>query len=127
MKTTVPFPVLEFHGDNISEFINHATEHWCTKENFPFTRSRNHQKNDNCFVEQKNGAIVREYVGCDQLSGFEEQALLTVVYTPLVSLLNFFMPTQKLKSKTRMGSKKIKVYDEPRSPFQRLMESRELP
>jgi hypothetical protein len=32
------------------------------------------------------------------------------------------MPTQKLKSKTRVGSKEIKVYDEPRSPFQRLME-----
>jgi hypothetical protein len=41
-------------------------------------------------------------------------------------LLNFFMPTQKLTSKTRVGSKEIKVYDELRSPFQRLLESREL-
>ena len=37
------------------------------------------------------------------------------------------MPTQKLTSKTRVGSKEIKVYDEPRSPFQRLMENTELP
>jgi hypothetical protein len=61
-------------------------------------------------------------VGYDRLSGFEEQALLAALYTPLTPLLNFFMPTQKLKSKTRVGSKEIKVYDEPRSPFQRLME-----
>jgi hypothetical protein len=37
------------------------------------------------------------------------------------------MPTQKLKSKNRVGSKEIKVYDEPKSPFQRLMESSQTP
>jgi hypothetical protein len=42
-------------------------------------------------------------------------------------LLNFFIPTQKLKSKTGSGSKEIKVYDEPRSPLQRLIECAELP
>ncbi|MDR2042128.1 MAG: DDE-type integrase/transposase/recombinase [Tannerella sp.] len=127
IKNTVPFPVLEFHSDNGSEFINNATEIWCKNEHLPFTRSRDHQKNDNCFVEQKNGAIVREYVGYDRLSGFQEQALLAAIHVPLVPLLNFFIPTQKLKSKTRVGSKEIKVYDEPRSPFQRLMENGELP
>jgi hypothetical protein len=78
-------------------------------------------------VEQKNGAVVREYAGYDRLSGTEEQALLAAVYLPLVPLLNFFMPTRKLTSKTRIGSKEIKVYDEPRSPFLRLLESAELP
>jgi hypothetical protein len=127
IRNSVPLPVLEFHSDNGSEFINHATEIWCAKENLPFTRSRDHQKNDNCFVEQKNGAVVREYVGYDRLEGLEEQALLAAVYTPLVPLLNFFMPTRKLKSKTRIGSKESRVYDEPRSPYQRLMEHTELP
>jgi hypothetical protein len=56
----------------------------------------------------------------------EEQALKATVSTPLVPVRNSFMPTQKLTSKTRVGSKKIKVYDEPRSPFQRLLESGEL-
>jgi hypothetical protein len=127
IKTAVPLPVLEFHSDNGSEFINNATQIWCAKENLPFTRSRDHKKNDNCFVEQKNGAVVREYVGYDRLSGLEERAFLAAVYKPLVPLLNFFMPSQKLKSKTRIGSKEIKVYDEPRSPFQRLFECAELP
>ena len=116
-------PVLEFHSDNGSEFINNFTEAWCKNNGIPFTRSRSNKKNDNCFVEQKNGAIVREYIGYDRLQGSEEQALLAAVYQPLVPLLNFFMPSQKLKSKTRIGSREIKVYDEQKSPFQRLMES----
>jgi hypothetical protein len=48
----------------------------------PITRNRDHKKNDNCFVEQKNGAVVREYIGYDRLSGFEEQFLLAAVCTP---------------------------------------------
>jgi transposase InsO family protein len=125
ITTTALLPVLEFHSDNGSEFINYATERWCTDNRIPFTRSRDHKKNDNCFVEQKNGAVVRSYVGYDRLEGFEEHALLAAVYQPLVPLLNFFMPTQKLTRKTRIGSKEIKVYDEPISPFQRLIESSE--
>jgi hypothetical protein len=125
----IPFPFLEFHSDNGSEFINTAVEKWCNDplHPVPFSRSRDHQKNDNCFVEQKNGAVVREYAGYDRLSGSEEQALLAAVYRPLAPLLNFFMPTRKLTSKTRTGSKEIKVYDEPRSPFVRLTESTGLP
>ena len=53
--------------------------------------------------------------------------MLADIYRPLVPLLNFFMPSQKLKSKTRVGSKETKVYDEPKSPFQRLMESPHTP
>jgi transposase InsO family protein len=127
IKSSVPLPVLELHSDNGSEFINHATEAWCKRESIPFTRSRDQRKNDNCFVEQKNGAVVREYIGYDRLEGLEEQALLAAVYQPLAPLLNFFMPTQKLKSKTRVGSKETRLYDEPRSPFQRLTESEKLP
>jgi hypothetical protein len=107
IKSSVLLPVLEFHSDNGSEFINNATEIWCKDNNIPFTRSRDHKKNDNCFVEQKNGAVVREYAGYDRLEGIQEQALLAEVYQPLTPLLNFFMPTQKLKSKTRVGSKEI--------------------
>ena len=110
-----------------SEFINNATEIWCKDNGIPFTRSRDHKKNDNCFVEQKNGAVVREYVGYDRLEGSQEQALLAAIYQPLVPLLNFFMPTQKLESKARIGSKEIKAYDDPASPFQRLLKSKEVP
>jgi transposase InsO family protein len=127
IKATALIPVSEFHSDNGSEFINNATERWCADNHIPFTRSRDHKKNDNCFVEQKNGAVVRSYVDYDRLEGLEEQALLAAVYQPLVPLLNFFMPSQKLITKLRIGSKEIKKYDKPTSPFQRLLESSETP
>ncbi len=125
IKSSLLLPVLEFHSDNGSEFINNATEIWCGKEKVPFTRSRSQKKNDNCFVEQKNGAVVREYIGYYRLEGQREHELVADIYRSLTPLLNFFMPTQKLVSKTRIGSKEIKKYDEPKSPYQRLMDSKE--
>lgn len=115
--------ILELHPDNGSEFINTVTEIWCKKEFISFTRNRSHQKNDNCFVEQKNGAVVREYVGYYKLEGQREQELVANMYQSLVPLLNFFMLTQKRISKTRVGSKEIKKYDDSQSPSQRLMDS----
>jgi hypothetical protein len=76
---------------------------------------------------RKQQPCVREYLGCDRLAGSEEQALPAAVYRPLVPLLNFFMPAQKLTGKTRIGSKEIKVYDQLQSPFRRLSEPEELP
>jgi hypothetical protein len=78
-------------------------------------------------VEQKNGAVLREYAGYDRIEGLEEQALLVAACKHPVPLLNLFMPARKLKGKTRAGSKEMKVYDEPKSPFVRLAECAALP
>ena len=40
--------------------------------------------------------------------------------------LNFFMPTFKLLSKERVGSRIIKKYETPKTPYERLMESQAL-
>jgi hypothetical protein len=126
---SLPFPLREFHSDNGSEFINQVITDWHRNPAcpIPFTRSRDHQKNDNCFVEQKNGAVVRQYIGYDRLEGDALQVRLAEVYRPLVPLLNFFMPTMKLAHKVKVGSKETRTYDEPRSPYQRLLESADLP
>jgi hypothetical protein len=123
--STLPFPLRGFHRDNGSEFINQVIADWLRNPvcPIPFTRSRDRQKNDNCFVEQKNGAVVRQYIGYDRLEGAPLQARLAEVYRFLLPLLNFFMPAMKLESKVKVGSKEIKKYDAPRSPYQRLLES----
>jgi hypothetical protein len=116
---------LEFHSDNGAEFINHAAEKWCNNPEHPvpFTRSRDRKKNGSAFAEQKNGAVVREYAGYYRLETEASKDLLDAVYRPLVPLLNFFMQAMKLAGKTRIGSKEIKKYDQPKSPYQRLMDS----
>ncbi len=55
----LPFPLLGLDSDNGSEFINQNLADWCRREHITFTRSRPYKKNDNCYVEQKNGSIIR--------------------------------------------------------------------
>jgi hypothetical protein len=126
VRATLPFPFLEYHSDNGSEFINESVAKWCHDEHVNFTRSRSHKKNDNCFVEQKNDKCVREYIGYDRMTTTGELASLTSVYLSLEPLLNFFMPSMKLLSKVKTGSKEIKKYDAPLSPYQRLLHSGQL-
>jgi Integrase core domain len=64
-----PFAILGIDTDNGGEFINEVMVAYCEQEHITFTRGRPYQKRDQCFVEQKNGAIVRQVVGYDRLVG----------------------------------------------------------
>ena len=55
-----PFPILGLDTDNGGEFVNEELVAYCVQEQITFTRGRPYQKRDQCFVEQKNGAIVRK-------------------------------------------------------------------
>jgi hypothetical protein len=124
IKSSLPFPFLGMDSDNGSEFINKPLLKWCAAEHIQFSRSRPYHKNDNCFVEQKNNSCVRNFIGYGRFSSAEERDALARVYRPLCLLLNYFMPTQKLLSKTRDGSRIKKVYDKNvLSPYQRLLAS----
>lgn len=120
----LPFPLLELHPDNGSEFITHYLKSWCINNHIDFTRSRSYHKNDNSHVEQKNNACVRNYVGYYRFDTASERDALNSVYHSLCPLLNYFMPTMKLIRKIRVGSKIHKVYEKtPKNPYQRLLES----
>jgi hypothetical protein len=127
IKSSLPFPFLGLDSDNGSEFINNALVKWANSEGIQFTRSRPYHKNDNCYVEQKNFSCVRNFVGYNRFSAAAECAALGKVYRSLCPLLNYFIPTQKLLNKTRVGSKTKKVYNkEIISPYQRLLASADL-
>ena len=127
IQASLPFPLLGLDSDNGGEFINSALLKWCQQENILFTRTRAYRKNDNCFVEQKNNSCVRNFVGYYRFSSVAGRDALTAIYLPLCPLLNYFIPTQKLLSKKRVGSKTKKVYDKNvLSPYQRLLASPEL-
>jgi hypothetical protein len=121
--SVLPLPVRILHPDNGSEFINNALLAWCKEQGIILVRSRGGKKNDNCFVEQKNGASVRKIVGYARFSGDAGVKALQDVYTHYDRLLNFFYPCQKLLAKERIGSKVKKTYDKPSSPFDRAIAS----
>jgi transposase InsO family protein len=120
--SVLPLPIRILHSDNGSEFINHALAAWCTQQGIQLTRSRSNKKNDNCFVEQKNGNTVRKIVGYARFSADKGLAALQAVYTSYDKLLNFFYPCQKLLSKKRIGAKVKKTYDQARTPFERALQ-----
>jgi len=123
MRRQLPFALLGVDSDNGSEFINQCFYTYCNEENIGFTRSRSYKKNDSCYVEQKNGNVVRRLVGYDRYDSHAAFGCLERVYNGARLYLNFFQPTMKLVSKTRHGSKVHKVYDKAQTPYQRLLAS----
>jgi hypothetical protein len=127
IRMRLPFPVLEIHPDNGSEFLNQPLSVvWA--EIFPkaeFSRSRPYQKNDNRFVEQKNYSLVRAYFGFERLDTTSQLLLMNQIYDKMWLYYNFFLPVLRLKSKDFLGPagslNRIKHhYDIAQTPFERL-------
>lgn len=115
------FPMLGIDTDNDSAFTNQTVFDYCKKNELIQTRSRAYKKNDNAWVEQKNGAIVRRLVGYGKLSGLHETQVLAQMYAASRLYINFFQPSFKLKSKTREGARVHKKYHAPMTPCDRLL------
>lgn len=126
IEKALPFPLLGFDCDNGSEFLNHHLLRHFTQRKRPiqFTRSRPYHKDDNAHVEQKNWTHIRQWLGYQRLDRPEVVPLLNSLYGQEWRLFhNFFCPSVKLLSKERIGSKIIKRYDRPKTPYQRIWES----
>lgn len=120
VRQLLPFPLLGIDTDNGSEFINNAVVAYCEREEITFTRGRAYKKNDQCFVEQKNGSIVRQLVGYGRYEGEVAYRQLAELYRATRLYVNFFQPSMKLVTKHRQGSKVQRRYDPAQTPFQRL-------
>jgi hypothetical protein len=119
-----PFPLRVFDSDNGSEFINHDVADWLQERDIAQTRSRPYKKNDQATVESKNNHVVRKHAFHWRYDTAEELALLGELW-PLVSMrLNFFTPTKKPTGyATTADGRRKRLYDAPRTPWQRVLES----
>ena len=121
VRKRLPFPLLGFDTDNDSVFMNETVRDYCLSAGIAFTRCRPYRKNDQAWVEQKNGAVVRRIVGYRRFEGLEAAAALAELYVSVRLFVNFFQPSFKLAEKTREGAKVYKRYHPPATPYQRLM------
>jgi hypothetical protein len=121
IQSRLPFLMLGLDVDNDSAFINEVLLSYCRKHNLELTRSRAYKKNDQAWIEQKNGAIVRKLVGHGRLEGAEATLVLADLHKLARLYVNFFQPSFKLKSKTRQGSKVVKKYHPPATPYEQLL------
>jgi len=122
-RALFPFPILGLDVDNGGEFINALLMRYCQTEQITFTRGREGLKADQCFVEQKNGAIVRQFVGHGRLIGEQAYRQLRELYRAVRLYINCFQPSVKLLSKSQEGEHVRRVYDAAKTPLQRLLRS----
>lgn len=126
MRHRLPFALLGIDSDNGSEFINDLLYRYCLNEKITFTRSRPYQKNDQAHVEQKNWSVVRHTVGYDRWETEQELALLESIYDDVRLYINFCQPSFKLIAKERIGNRTIKRYDLAKTPYQRVLERKDI-
>ncbi len=125
IEARMPMKMLGFDCDNGSEFLNETLEKYLQSETrkVKWTRSRPYKKNDQAHVEQKNFTHVRQLLGYGRYDKIELVEKVNDLYeNAWLPLRNYFTPAMKLVEKTRVGSKVKKVYDEAKTPCDRLLE-----
>ena len=123
IRRQLPFPLRGIDADNDPVFMNSLMEAWCDRpgHQIVLTRSRAYQSNDQAWVEQKNGMLVRRVVGYQRLEGLEAAQVLGELYGALRLFTNLFQPSFKLKSSERDGGRIKRQHHPPRTPLQRLL------
>lgn len=124
IELNLPFYIKSFSSDNGSEFLNYEMENYLTnrKRKIHWARRRPYKKNDAAHVEQKNWTHVRELFGYDRFENIYLRNQMDQIYKDYWNVLqNYFIPVFKLYSKERIGGKVKKVYDQPQTPYQRLI------
>ena len=123
MRNDSCFPWTEIHPDSGMEFINAHCIAYATGSSLRMTRSRPYHKNDNCFVEERNGHVVRTYAGYARLDARETVEVLNDLYEVLTPYLNHFIASRRILSKERIGARwKVTRENIAKTPYRRVLE-----
>jgi hypothetical protein len=119
----LPFPIVQLHPDNGSEFFNnHMIRFWGQEiVGLKLSRSRPYRKNDNRIVEQKNDTLVRAYLGYERLDTEAQCESLNALYDQMWVYYNLFQPVLHLASKTVVDGRLKRRWDKARTPYDRVM------
>jgi hypothetical protein len=121
IEEKLPWPVEWIHSDSGGEFIQWDLIAWAKEKKIRFTRCRRGKKNDNAYVEERNGHVVRKWVGDDRYDCPESVVALNAYYDVLMFFLNHFVAIRKTLSKSREGGKYKRVHDKARTPYARAL------
>lgn len=122
IKKRLFFPLLGLHPDTGSEFVNWFAKDWCDREQIDFSRGRPGKKNDNMYVEERNGHVVRKTVGYIRLDRKEAVLALDEVYNILTPHLFHFVAVRRTDTKERVGSIYRRTYEKkPKTPYERTL------
>lgn len=121
LRAMLPFTHLHDHSDTGSEFINWDTVEWNENTGVQLTRSRPNRKNDNAFVEERNGHIVRKYVGYIRLDCVEAVDALNNLFKILNLYTNHFIPSRRTIENVRVGATYKRTFEQAATPYKRVL------
>ncbi|HEX4240942.1 MAG TPA: transposase family protein [Steroidobacteraceae bacterium] len=127
IRLGLPFALRALDVDNGSEFVNDKLIGYCLSHGIELTRSRPYRKNDQAWIEQKNGAVVRKLLGYRRFEGIGAAKAITRLYGASRLFVNFFQPSFKLASKHRDGAQVSRRYHPPLTPCERLLQTQSIP
>jgi hypothetical protein len=127
VRLSLPFALRALDVDNGTEFVNDRLIEYCLSRGIELTRSRPYRKNDQAWIEQKNGAVVRKLLGYRRFAGIAAAQAITRLYAASRLFVNFFQPSFKLASKHREGARVSKRYHPPQTPCERLLQAESMP
>jgi hypothetical protein len=123
IRGVLPCGLRGIDSDNGAEFINDQLLRYCLDEHITFTRGRVGRKNDNPYVEQKNWSVARRLVGYQRYDTLAQVKVLNQLYRLNGLYSNHFIPIVKLQAKQRQGGRVKRVFDDPKTPYQRMLDS----
>lgn len=122
IKSRMPFSWLGAHPDTGSEFINRFVMEWCGEEKIELSRSRPGKSNDNMYVEERNGHVIRKTVGYIRLDCRESVDALNALYDVLTPYLMHFVAVRRTLKKEKIQSWYRRTYEKiPETPYQRIL------
>ncbi len=124
IRQRCPVPILGLDFDNGSEFINWGLIAWADSHQILVTRARPYKHNDNAHIEQRNNDWVRKHAFRYRYETPSELGLLNQLWRLVEQRKNHLLPCVKAVGWTtdKTGRKK-RIYDQPRTPYQRLLDS----
>ena len=123
VKEMLPFPWLLAHPDSGSEFINFLVKDWFDENKIKYVRSRAGMKNDNMYVEERNGHVIRKMIGYVNLDCQEVVKPLNEYYDVMTIYLMHFVAIRRMLGKEKVFSKYKRIYEKiPKTPYQRILE-----
>ena len=127
IKDRLPFPLKGVDSNNDAPFINGHFLNYCQTNHLTFTRCRPYKKQDQAHVEQKNYSVVRKYFGYRRFDTLRQLEIINLICETISLYHNFFQPVMKLKEKIRIASRIKRVHDVLITPYQRVLESPDIP
>lgn len=122
IKERLPFKMNGLHPDSGGEFLNYHLLAWCQENKIEMSRSEPGKKNDNMFVEERNGHVIRRYLGYRRLDEPAVVLAINELYEVLGLYLNHFKAVRRQTSKDKIESKYVRKYERAAmTPYQRVL------